>query len=200
MFGKAFRYYKNSTFLALRYFKIRWENHKRILNKCTKNMQKMGPKPYPRRPRRIVPRVLAAKRPQDAPKTPQDTPKKAPRRPKMAPRRPPGRPKTGPRRDQNGPRRPKTPQDDPKTAQDGLRRPQDGLRRPQDASKTPKDLPRRLKYAQEYPRVAKNALKSRKIKKFHFEVYQRITGNGEVFKAGVGEGKTLPQMVETRTG
>ena len=28
MLGKAFRYYKNSTFLALRYFKIRRENYK----------------------------------------------------------------------------------------------------------------------------------------------------------------------------
>ena len=29
--GKAFRYYKNSFFLALSYFKIRWENHETII-------------------------------------------------------------------------------------------------------------------------------------------------------------------------
>ena len=34
--------------------------------------------------------------------------------------------------------------------------------------------------------MPKNVLKSRKIKKFHFELYQRIIANGGAFKAGVG--------------
>ena len=34
----------------------------------------------------------------------------------------------------------------------------------------------------------KNVLKSRKIKKFLFELYKRITANGGAFEAGVGGG------------
>ena len=81
-----------------------------------------------------------------------------------------------------------TAQDAPKTAQDApkvhARGPKTLPRRFQDASKTPKDAPRRLKNAQECQRMPKNVLKSRKIKKIHFELYRTVTANGGFSRQG----------------
>ena len=143
MLGKAFRYYKNNTFLALRYFKIRWDNYKQILKKCTESIQKTGPKPYPRRPRRKVPLVLC--RP-SALKGSQDAPRRSPRGLKTAqeaPGRPPRGPRTFPKRLQDepleAPRRPKRPQDSPQEAPRGTRaipgEPQGAPRRPKTSPK-----------------------------------------------------------------
>ena len=117
---------------------------------------------------------------QDAPKTPQDA-------------------------EQTAQDAPKTPQDAPKTHARGPKTAprcfQDASKTPQRRPKMPKDAPRRLKNAQECQRMPKNALKSRKIKKFHFELYQRIPTHGGAFEAVVGEGvNPSPEgrRVETR--
>ena len=149
----------------------------------------------PRRPqeasKKQLPLALVGSWPPRGPKTPPRRAKRPPREPQDGPSCPqdaPRRPKTAPRRHQ---KRPQTTQDAPKTAQDVLRRAQDGPRRPRDASKTPKDAPKRFKNAQECQRMSKNALKSRKIKKFHFELYQRIIANGGGFQ-GRGRGRSNP--------
>ena len=137
MLGKAFWYYKYSTFLALIYFKIRLNNHEKSSNNGSEHT-KHGPETLPKKPQMSCGKrpfsSLGAKRParppQKVPREPQDAPRRSPRGPKTA-QEAPGRP---PWRRQDGPR-------GPKTAPRGTKRPPRGPkrapRRPKTSPKTP---------------------------------------------------------------
>ena len=156
MLGKAFWYYKNNTFLALSYFKIRWHNDGKIIKNCIQGRPKMDLKPFPRGPKRVIaidpvrsralggpqePPQNLPKRSQEAPMSPQDVPQEAPRRPKKLRDVP-----------QEAPRQPMrvhdAPQEVPKTAQDGSETPQDA---PRDAPNGPRGSETSPKRRQEDP-------------------------------------------------
>ena len=53
MLGKAFRYYKYSTFLASIYFKIRLNNHEKSLKRCTRSIPNMARNPSQEAPNEL---------------------------------------------------------------------------------------------------------------------------------------------------